>query len=116
MVVVTGIKAAIKIAPIIFKVGKVLYKAGSKTRAGNRFISRHPKILRAGTIAAASGTLVYDILNIDYDSLIGPTPSRNRKQQTRGYIQSTRSRQFYKADCPPVYSRRRSRQKQFYRS
>ncbi len=115
MVIITGIKTAIKIAPIIFKASKIIYRAGSKTRAGQRWISRHPKAIRAGTIGATAGTLVYDLLDIDYDSLLGPIPKTYRKQQqTRGNFYSTRSRFQYKTDYCSVPRRRRSRQKRFY--
>ncbi len=115
MVVITGIKAAIKLAPIIYRASKVIYKGARKVPAFNRYMSRHPKILKYGTVAAGAGTLVYDLLNIDYDSLIAQIPKTNRQfKQTRGNFQSSRTRFRFKADCPPVYRSRRRRQKQFY--
>ncbi len=115
MVIITGIKTAIKIAPIIYRASKVIYKGARKVPAFNRYMSRHPKILKYGTVAAGAGTLVYDLINIDYDSLIAQIPKTNRKQQqTRGNFYSTRSRFQYKADYCPVPRRRRRRQKQFY--
>ena len=117
MVVVTGIRTAVKLAPIIYKVGKAVYKAGSKTRSFDRYIARHPKALRYGTAAVGIGTLVYDLTNIDYDSLIGPISKTYRKQQqARSNFQSSRSRQQFKADRCPVPSRRYGRQKYFNRS
>lgn len=109
MVVVTGIKTAIKIAPIIYKASKIIYKSVKKTRAFDRYMARHPRVLRAGTVAAAGGTLVYDLLNIDYDALIGPISKTYNKQfKTRKYVQSSRTRQFYQTDrCPVPRSRRR---------
>ncbi len=115
MTVITGIKTAIKIAPIIYKVAKVVYKTGKKGRAFDRYMARHPKVLKYGTVAAGAGTLVYDLINIDYDSLIAQIPKTYRKQQqTRGNFYSARSRFKYKTDYCPVPRRRRSRQKQFY--
>ncbi len=116
MVVITGIKTAIKIAPIVYKAGKIIYKSVSKTRQFDRYMARHPKILKYGTIGATGGTLIYDLLNIDYDSLIGTTPSRYRKQQTRGNFQSpgARFQQYSKRGIIPRC--RPSKQRQQYRS
>ncbi len=115
MVVITGIKTVIKIAPIIYKVAKTIYKAGSKTRAFDRYMARHPRVLRAGTLAASGGTLVYELMNIDYDSLLGPISKTYRKQQqTRGNVFQSRSRRFKQGYCPPISRRRYGRQKQFY--
>ncbi len=117
MVVITGIKAAIKLAPIIYRGSKIIYKAATKVPAFKRYMSRHPKAVRYGTIAATGGTLVYDLLSIDYDSLLGPIPKTYRKQQqARGNFYSTRSRFQYKTDYCPVPRRRFGRQKQFNRS
>ncbi len=116
MVVVTGIRTAIKLFPVIFKGAKIVYKAAKKTRAGDRYLARHPKIIKAGTIAATGGTLIYDLLNIDYDSLVGTNPSRDRKQQARSYFQSPRTRQFLDPIGCVVPRRRRRKQGQFYRS
>ncbi len=116
MVIVTGIKAAIKLAPIIYRGSKIIYKGFKQTKRGSQWIARHPKAVRLGTIGATAGTLVYDLINIDYDSLIGPIPKTYRKQQqARGNFYSTRSRFKYKADYCPVPRRRRSGQKQRYR-
>ncbi len=115
MVVITGIKTAIKIAPIIYRASKIIYKGAKKVPAFNRYMSRHPKAIKYGTVAVGTGGLIYDLLSIDYDSLIAQIPKTNRKfKQTRGNFQSSRSRFRYKTDCPPVYRRRFSRQKQFY--
>ncbi len=117
MVVITGIKAAIKLAPIIYRASKIIYKGAKKVPAFNRYMSRHPKAIRYGTIAATGGTLVYDLLSIDYDSLLGPISKTYRKQQqARGYVHATRARQFKQTDYCPVPRRRRSRQELRYRS
>ncbi len=115
MVVVTGIRTAIKIAPIIYKVGKAFYKAGSKTRSVDRYLARHPKILKYGTIGATGGTLVYDLLNIDYDALIGPPQTYRKQQQTRSYLQSSRARFQRKTDYCLGRRNRYGRQKYKYR-
>ena len=116
MVVVTGIRTAIKIAPILWKVGKVLYKAGSKTRAGDRYLARHPKIIKYGTAGVGIGTLIYDLLNIDYDSLISPNTSSRRFKQTRGYIQSPGARFQQYSKYPFIPRCRPGKQRQQYRS
>ncbi len=117
MVIVTGIKTAIKIAPIIYKVAQVGFKGLKKTRAFDRYMARHPKVLRAGTLAATGGTLVYELINIDYDSLIGQIPKTYRKfKQTRGNVYPSRARQLYKTDYCPVPRRRYGKQRRFQRS
>ncbi len=116
MVVITGIKTVIKLAPVIYKVSKVLYKGVKKTRSFDRYMARHPKILKYGTATVGIGTLVYDLTNIDYDSLLGTNPTRDRKQQARSYFQSPRTRQFLDPIGCVVPRRRRRKQGQFYGS
>ncbi len=117
MVVVTGVKELVKLAPIIYKVAQTFYKAGSKTRAFDRYVSRHPRALKYATAGVGVATLTYDLMNIDYDSLIAQIPKTNRKfKQTRGYLQSSRARQFYKTDYCPKPRSRYGRQKYFNRS
>ncbi len=112
MVVITGIieliKAAIRVAPIVYKGSKIVYKGVKQTKRGAKWIGRNPKYVRAGTIAATSAPIIYDLLNIDY-SAIQKTLRTPAKQQTRGYLQSSRTRQFRKSDCRPRYRYRRSR-------
>ncbi len=116
MVVVTGIKTVIKLAPVIYRAGQIIYKAGSKTRAFDRYMARHPKALKYGTAAVGIGTLVYDLTNIDYDSLIG-TPQTNRPyRKARTNLQPFGSRQFSKTDYRPGCWDRYGRQKRQQRS
>ncbi len=116
MVVVTGIRTAIKLAPIIYKASTIVYKGLKKTRSFDRYMARHPKILKYGTVGVGVGTLIYDLTNIDYDSLIGKNPTGNRFKQTRGYLQSPSTRFRGKANCTPYDRSRFCRQKQQYRS
>ncbi len=116
MVVVTGIRTAVKLAPIIYKGLKLVYKAGSKTRAFDRYMARHPKVLKYGTVAAGVGTLIYDLTNIDYDSLIGKNPTGNRFKQTRGNFYPPGTRQQYKSRSSYLDRSRFCKQRQFYRS
>ncbi len=106
MVVVTGIKTAIKIAPIIYKGIKIVYKGSIKTKRGAQWMARHPKIARYGTIAASSAPIIYDLMNIDY-SAIQKTKIRSiTKQQTRGNVQSPSTRQLGQPNCYPRYRHR----------
>ncbi len=114
MVVITGIKTAIKIAPIIYKVGKVIYKGAKKTRAFDRYMARHPKILKYGTAGVGIGTLVYDLSNIDFDSLIGTPKTYSKFKQTRNNFQQSRFRRFKQGYCTPQPRRRYGKQRQFY--
>ncbi len=116
MVVITGIKTVIKLAPVIYRVSKVIYKGVKKTRSFDRYMARHPKVLKYGTAGVGIGTLIYDLTNIDYDSLLGTNPTSYRKQQARGYIQSPGSRFKQYAKCPTFPRRRFSEQRQFDRS
>ncbi len=99
MVVVTGIRTAIKLAPIIYKGSKIIYKSLKKTRAFDRYVSRHPKALKYATAGVGVGTLIYDLTNIDYDSLLGPISKTYNKQfKTRKYFQSPGTRFKYKTN------------------
>ncbi len=116
MVVVTGIRTAIKYAPVIYKGLQIVYKAAKKTRQGQQWVARHPKVIRYGTYAATGGTLVYDLLSIDYDSLIGKNPTGYRQQQTRSNLYTSGARQQYKSRSSYQYRRRFCEQRQQYRS
>ncbi len=116
MVVVTGIRTAIKLFPVFYKGAQIVYKAAKKTRAGDRYLARHPKILKYGTIAATGGTLIYDLLNIDYDSLIGPPKTYSKFKQARSNFQSPSARQFQYSKYPIIPRCRPSKQRQQYRS
>ncbi len=102
MVVITGIKTAIKIAPIIYKVAKITYSGAKKTRQGQQWIARHPKALRYGTIAASSAPVIYDLLNVDY-SAIQKTFPRRPKSKARNIMVKSRSERKYNNYCSPRY-------------
>ncbi len=107
LVVVTGIKVAIDIAKIAYRVSKIGYKAVKKTRAGGRWIGRHPKALRYGSIAATAAPVIYDLMNIDYSAITSRKVRSTPVKQTRSYFQSSRSRQFGQPNCYPRYRNRR---------
>ena len=92
MVVIQGIQTAIKIAPIVYKVGKVVWKASMKTKRGGQWLTRHPKIAKYGTVAAGAGGLLLDLTNIDYSAILPKTPSYNKTGQTRNYVVQSHSR------------------------
>ena len=113
MVVITGIKTAIKIAPIIYKVSKIVYKGVQKTNRGRQWIARHPKALRYGAIGATAGSLLLDLTNIDYSAIQIPK-FPGKKRQTRGNVYKSRyGQQYQRGDYSREYRRCR-RQKPFY--
>ncbi len=118
MVVITGIKTAIKIAPIIYKVAKIGYKGFKSTRKGQQWLSRHPRAVKYGTVGAGVGSLLLDLTNIDYSAIQVPRfPSKNR--QTRTNVYRTKYGRFNNQKyqylhrrgcrCKDCYNRRRSR-------
>ncbi len=116
MVVISGIKTAIKIAPIIYKIGKITYKGFKSTRKGQQWLSRHPKALKYGTAAAGVGSLLLDLTTIDYDALLPKTVSTPKNGQTRKYMEFPGSRSRYQYSNRPYCVRRPiRRQKQSYR-
>ncbi len=114
MTVITGIQTAIKIAPIVYKGLKIVYKASVKTKRGAQWLGRHPNIARYGTIAASSAPIIYDLLNIDYSAIQKRFP--DKKQQARGKLYATRARQQYSTGYNPCIRYRPRKQRQFYRS
>ncbi len=116
MVVISGIKTAIKIAPVVYKVGKVVWKASLKTKRGGQWMTRHPKVVKYGTAAAGVGSLLLDLTNIDYDALIPKTvPGTGKNGQTRNYMEFPSSRSRYRYNyCPPSTRRTFRRQKRTY--
>ncbi len=105
MVVITGIKTAIKIAPIIYKGSKIVYKGFKKTKYGAQWLSRHPQIAKYGTAAAGVGGLLLDLTNIDYSAL--PSFKKPYKNgQARGNVYGTKYGRFrskkrsYRCKCP----------------
>ncbi len=88
LVVITGIIQTIKVAA---KVAPIIYKIVKKTKVGNSYIYRHPRIAKYGTAVAGTAPLIYDLLNIDY-SAIQKTPSRGKFPQTRKYMEQYRSK------------------------
>ncbi len=112
MVVISGIKTAIKIAPIVYKVGKVVWKATLKTKRGGQWMTRHPKIVKYGTVAASGGALLLDLSNIDYSAIIQKPPYRKNgkaRADLLGYSRRRFSQQIYKP-----YNRCRRRRKGRY--
>ncbi len=108
MVVITGIKTVIKIAPIIYKVAKIGYKGFSKTRAGSQWIRRHPRVIKYGTAGAGIGSLLLDLTNIDYSAIIPPAKYR-KDRQTRTNFYRASNRRFYDQKCQPIPRRSRRR-------
>ncbi len=111
MVVVTGIITAIKIAA---RVAPIVYKYGQKNLAVAKYLYRHPRIAKYGTIAAASAPLIYDLLNIDYSAIPIPKfPKTNKVRQTRNYMVQPGSKRFQRrkyCTCRPSgFSRQRYR-------
>ncbi len=110
MVVISGIIRTIRIG---LTVSRILYKAGVKTRAGKQWLSRHPRAVKAGTVAAGAGGLLLDLTSIDYSGILPKKPYKPSKTgQARNYmVQSRTGRQQYNNDytskrCP---SRRQGR-------
>ncbi len=114
MTVISGIIQVARIAYIGYKVSKVVYKAGSKTKQGAQWLSRHPNIAKYGTVAAGGTSLLLDLTNIDYSAIQIPTKSPYQNGQTRGNMEFSRSRSRYgyqyrkpSKRCPPSRQKRR---------
>ncbi len=116
MVVITGIKTAIKIGlralPYALRAGKVGYSAAKATKHGASWIRRHPKAVKYGTVAAGGATLLLDLTNIDY-SAIPPYEKPGKIGQTRSYMEQSSSRPRYsnvyrtsRKRCPPRRQKR----------
>ncbi len=120
MVVISGIVQAIKIgiryAPAVYKGSKIVYTGLIKTRAGAQWLSRHPNIVKYGTVAAGAGGLLLDLTSIDYNALIPKTiPGTTKTGQTRDSMVSTSRRPRNKyVYCSPRTRRTFSRQKYRY--
>ncbi len=96
MPVVTGIIQAARIAYIGYKVSKIVYKGVKQTTPVAKWIYRHPKVAKYGTIGATAAPVIYDLLNIDYSAIQnqkGPAPGKPGK--TRDYMVKTRGRFGY---------------------
>ena len=96
MVVVTGIRTAIQI-------GKVVYKIAQKTGATGKFATKFErrygrKAAKYGAIAAqiaVGGTVIYDLMTIDQS---GQKQIRTPKiGKTRNYMEFPRSKRFRSA-------------------
>ncbi len=110
MVVISGIiQTILKVAPIVYRVATITYKAGSKTRQGKQWISRHPKALRYGTAAAGGASLLLDLTNIDYSAIIPPKKPSRKIRQTRTNIYGLSNRRVYNTKCKPLPRRSRRR-------
>ncbi len=109
MVVITGIKTAIKIAPIIYKGSKIVYQGFKKTKYGAQWMSRHPNIAKYGTAAAGVGGLLLDLSNIDYSALPSWPKSPYKNGQTRGNVYGTKPRRWYRKKRPYCYRRPKRR-------
>ncbi len=109
MVVIQGIKTAIKIAPIIYKVGQVAYKGFKSTRKGQQWLSRHPNVAKYGTVGIGVGGLILDLTNIDYSAIIPKNPGYPKNGQTRSNFYSTQRGRFRRYNnCYRPRRRRRS--------
>ncbi len=114
MVIITGIKTAIKIAPIIYKIGKIGYKGFKSTRKGQQWLSRHPKAVKTATAAVGVGGLLLDLTNIDYSAIQIPRfPSKNR--QTRTNVYGTKYGRINYPKYKYLYGRRYRRENVFNR-
>ncbi len=112
MVVVTGI---ITVAKIITRAAPIIYKYGQKNLAVAKYLYRHPRIAKYGTIAAASAPLIYDLLNIDYSAIPIPKfPKTNKVRQTRNNMVQSRSKRFQRTEHRPRCSCRFCRQRYRY--
>ncbi len=111
MAVISGIISAIRIG---LTVSRIVYKVGSKTRAGAKWMQRHPKAVRAGTIGATAGGLILDLTNVDYSAILPKKPWKPSKTgQTRNYMEQSQSRRFQRTNyrtrerCPSRFQRQR---------
>ncbi len=90
MAVITGIIEAIKIG---VRVAPIVYKIGKKFPPVVKYLYRHPRIAKYGTIGAASAPLIYDLLNIDYSAIPIPKfPKTNKVRQARVNMVKSRAR------------------------
>ncbi len=105
--IIEAVKIGIRVAPVIYKSGKIVYKAGGKTRQGAQWLSRHPKIVKYGTVAAGASSLLLDLTNIDYSAIIPEKVRPPTVKQTRSNFQSSRSRFRRESNCYPGYRYRR---------
>ncbi len=116
MAVISGIiqaaKIAIKVAPVAFRAGKFGYKVAGKTKHGAKWIRQHPKIIKAGTVAAGAGGLILDLTNIDYSSLVPPTKP-GKIGQTRKYVYGASNGRFYNQKRKHMYCRPNVRKRQY---
>ncbi len=90
MTVISGIQTAIKIAPIVYRAGKIIYHGIKRTKAGAQWLSRHPKIAKYGTVAVGAGGLILDLTNIDYSAIPSPFNGSNKNGQTRSNVYGTK--------------------------
>ncbi len=99
MAVISGIISAIRIG---LTVSRIVYKTGSKTKAGAQWITRHPNYVRAGTIGATAGGLILDLSNVDYSALLPKKPPEYGKtRQTRDYMVKSKSKRIRNNYCYP---------------
>lgn len=93
MVVVTGIRTAIKIARIVIKVGR---KTGATASFARKFESRYGrKAAKYGAIAAqvaTGGAVIYDLMTIDQSGSKQVRKIKNGK--ARSYMEFPRSKRF----------------------
>lgn len=111
MTVITGIQTAIKIAPIVYRAGKIVYHGVKRTKAGAQWLSRHPKIAKYGTVAAGAGGLLLDLTNVDYSAIPSPFTKPGKVGQTRDNVYGTKSRRFYGSQRYPRYCRPKRRKR-----
>ncbi len=99
MVIITGIKTAIKIGikalPYAIRAGKVGYSAAKATKHGARWLRKHPKAVKYGTVAAGGASLLLDLTNIDYSAIPQKDAIPSKNGQTRNYLVKSRSGQRY---------------------
>ncbi len=98
MVVVTGIVQAIKIG---LRVAPIAYKLAKKNVQVAKYLYRHPRIAKYGTIAAGTAPLIYDLLNIDYSAIPKKPRSSYPKQKTRNLLDKPFRKQQYCYDYRP---------------
>ncbi len=115
MTVISGIQTAIKIAPIVYRAGKIIYHGIKRTKAGGQWLSRHPNVVKAGTVTAGAGGLILDLTNIDYSSLV-PQQKPGKNGQTRKYVYGAKSGRFYNKKRKNLYCRPNVRKRQYSRS
>ncbi len=103
MVVVTGIITAIKIAT---RVIPIIYKGGKKIKPAAQFFDRHKRTATIATTAAATAPLIYDLLNIDYDALLPKQRQPGKTGQTRDNVYGTSYKRGYNKKYQYLYGRR----------